>query len=155
MLIPVRAGLVTPLLAPSSRLHGGGRLVGLIVEGRTTMFHEIRWTAPKIKQRLALLAPLVYRRSQPLAPFRVHPLTGPLDAPPVGPDVDTSSWSEIAPDSWWGPWATTLMLRGQFTVPADWDHTAPLALVLALGDAGEFVHPEALVYVDGHSYAAC
>jgi alpha-mannosidase len=37
-------------------------------------------------------------------------------------------------------------------VPAAWAG-APVALFLPLGDAGEFAHPEALIYLDGTAYA--
>ena len=39
--------------------------------------------------------------------------------------------------------------------PSDWSREAQIALFLPLGDAGEFTHPEALIYVDGTSYATC
>jgi alpha-mannosidase len=47
------------------------------------------------------------------------------------------------------------MLRAHFQIPADWERESNIALYLPLGDAGDFIHPEALIYVDGVSYAAC
>ena len=41
------------------------------------MLHKIRWTTKKIAQRLALIEPLVYRRSAPIPPFRYQALNGP------------------------------------------------------------------------------
>ncbi|MBA3943265.1 MAG: alpha-mannosidase [Herpetosiphonaceae bacterium] len=119
------------------------------------MLHTTRWTAQKIAQRLELIAPLVYRRSHTLAPFRYHPLASPLEPPLVGQKVDDSDWQVIEPYTYWGTWRTDFMLRSSFDVPGDWDQALPVALYLPIGDAGEFVHPEALAYIDGASYAAC
>ncbi len=47
------------------------------------------------------------------------------------------------------------VLRTTFTVPAGWDTSAPVALFLPLGEAGDFSHPEAMAYVDGAPHAAC
>jgi len=117
--------------------------------------HKIRWTGLKIAQRLRLIEPLVYRRTHFLAPFRYASLAGPLDAPPVGFDVNDANWPEIKPFSYWGEFITDFVLRGQFQVPADWDPALAVALYLPLGDAGDFSHPEALAYVDGTPYATC
>ncbi len=119
------------------------------------MTHTIRWTAQKIAQRLSLIEPLVYRRRQPLPPFRYMALAGPMEAPPVALDVDDSDWPVIEPHSYWGTWTTDFVLRGGFQVPADWDPGAPAALYLPLGESGDFSHPEALAYIDGVPYAAC
>jgi alpha-mannosidase len=116
--------------------------------------HTIRWTTQKIARRLRLIEPLVYRLHQPLAPFRYAALPGPLDAPPVGREVDDAHWPVIEPYTYWGHFMTDFILRGHFQIPADWD-AGPVALYLPLGDAGDFSHPEALVYVDGTPYAAC
>lgn len=119
------------------------------------MQHTTRWTAKKIAQRLALIAPLVYRQSHELPPFRYHALSSPSETPPVGPDVDDSNWQVIEPYTAWGSWRTNFIMRSTFTVPTGWDPNTPVALYLPLGDAGEFVHPEALVYIDGTPYAGC
>jgi alpha-mannosidase len=117
--------------------------------------HTIRWTAEKIAQRLALIEPLVYRRHQPLAPFRYLVLEGPHTAPPVGLDVQDNQWSVVEPDTYWAGWSTDFTLRTHFTVPAEWPADAPVALHLPIGTAGDFSHPEALVCIDGTAYAAC
>jgi alpha-mannosidase len=119
------------------------------------MTHKIRWTAEKIAQRLSLVEPLVYRRRQPLAPFRYAALGNPAQAPPLGPEIDDADWAVIEPDTYWGAWTTDFVLRSHFQVPADWDPAAPAALYLPLGNAGDFSHPDALVYIDGIPYAAC
>jgi hypothetical protein len=56
------------------------------------MLHRIRWTEEKVAARLALIEPLVYRRSAPVGPFRYRALPDPLTPPPVSPDTDDSEW---------------------------------------------------------------
>ncbi|MEA3334317.1 MAG: alpha-mannosidase [Chloroflexota bacterium] len=119
------------------------------------MLHEMRWTETKIRQRLELIEPLVYRRRQPLASFRHMTLPDPLTDPPIGIEVDDSDWETIEPDSYWGIWMTDYALRTSFQVPQDWDADSPVALYLPLGEAGDFSHPEGLAYIDGEPYAAC
>ncbi|MCK4471119.1 MAG: alpha-mannosidase [Anaerolineae bacterium] len=119
------------------------------------MIHKVRWTAPKIAQRISLIEPLVYRRRQPLPPFRYTTLSDPMAAPPVAPNVDDSDWPAIEPNAYWGQWMTDFALRTHFQVPADWDPDVPVALYLPLGEAGDFSHPEFLAYIDGTPYAAC
>ena len=55
----------------------------------------------------------------------------------------------------WGTPGGDFELHGTFEVPGQWDATAPVALYLPIGDAGDFSHPEALVYVDGLPTAGC
>src|SRR5215216_703372 len=119
------------------------------------MYHRTHWTPEKIKQRLALIAPLVYikRKSFPSSFYRE--LDDALTAAPVGMDVDDSKWQEISANEYWGSWMQNFVLRTTFTVPGDWDRTQPVALYLPLGEAGDFSHPEALAYIDGIPYAAC
>jgi alpha-mannosidase len=119
------------------------------------LIHKARWTAQKIARRIRLIEPLVYRRRQPLPPFRHSILSGPLDPPLIGSDVDDSNWPVIEPNTYWGRWMTDFMLRSHFQVPDGWDPAAPVALFLPLGEAGDFSHPEALAYIDGVPYAAC
>ncbi|MBP7961540.1 MAG: alpha-mannosidase [Caldilineaceae bacterium] len=121
------------------------------------MIHKQRWTPEKIKHRLDLIAPLVYRRTVDLPPFHFHALTGPMD-PAAADAIRTSeyaAWPIIAPNTYWGPWDTTFVLRTRFTIPAAWADQGPVALFLPLGEVGEFSHPEALVHVDGQPFAAC
>jgi len=118
--------------------------------------HQVRWTLKKIAQRLNLIALLVYRRRQALFPFRYQPLPSPSTAPPLDRDVDDSSWQVIEPQTYWGAWETNFVMRGRFQIPADWDKDIPIALYLPIGIGGDFFsHPEALVYIDGTSYATC
>jgi alpha-mannosidase len=117
--------------------------------------HTIRWTAKKIAQRLALIAPLVYRRRRELPPFRYLELDGPLAPPPVGPDVDDSAWATVAPRSYWGGWNVNFVLRTELTVPPGWGDSGPLLIHTTLGASGDFDHPEALAYLDGRPFATC
>jgi alpha-mannosidase len=119
------------------------------------MLHKDRWTTQKVTQRLTLIEPLVYRRSAPLTPFRYQALPSPMDTPTLGEDVDDSNWTVIEPHSYWGSWVTDFILRSRFEVSTDWDPELPVALYLPIGEAGDFLHPEALVYVDGTAYAGC
>ena len=120
------------------------------------MYHKTHWTTEKIKQRIQLLEPLVYRRKCDLPPFRLHfaPDAEP-DTPLASPAINDSAWAVIKPYSYWGDWRANFTLRTTFQAPADWPADLPIALYLPLGDAGDFSHPEALAYLDGVAYAAC
>jgi alpha-mannosidase len=118
------------------------------------MSHSIRWTLPKIEQRLKLIEPLVYRRQEAMPFFRYRVVSVSEVSDVVGKEVDTTDWDEIVPLAHWGKSATDYVLRSSFTLPADWPLDAPCALYLPLGEAGDFSHPESLVYVDGSAYAA-
>jgi alpha-mannosidase len=119
------------------------------------MYHRARWTLEKIKHRLELIVPLVYIKKKSLSSFRYRELESALTFPPVGADIDDSSWQEINANEYWGSWMQNFVLRTTFTIPEDWDKTQPIALYLPLGEAGDFSHPEALAYIDGEPYAAC
>ena len=119
------------------------------------MYHRIHWTPEKIKQRLDLIAPLVYIKQISLSPFRYLELKSPLAAPPIGEDVDDSKWTEINVNDYWGAWMQDFVLRTSFTIPDDWDASQHVALYLPFDDAGDFSHPEALAYIDGQPYATC
>jgi alpha-mannosidase len=118
------------------------------------VIHKQRWTVEKIRQRLGLISPLVYRRQTAVPPFRFRALAGPTDPAAVSAlHDDPAAWPIIEPYSYWGSWMTDFVLRTQITVPAEWDPAAPVALYLPIGDAGDFSHPEALAYLDGAAYA--
>lgn len=119
------------------------------------MYHQIRWTPEKIAARLKLIEPLVCIQRNMLPPFRYMELENPSVRPPVGPEVDDSGWEEVNPHEYWGRWLTDFVMRTHLQVPQDWDPQVPLALELQLGEAGDFSHPEALVYIDGLPYATC
>ena len=119
------------------------------------MYHKQRWTLEKIKQRLELIAPLVYIKRKPLPSFRYSELENALTPPLMGIDVDDSGWQEIDAYQYWGAWMQNFILRTTFAIPEDWGTTQRIALHLPLGEAGDFSHPEALAYIDGIPYAAC
>ena len=119
------------------------------------MYHRARWTPEKIKQRLELIAPLIYIKRKALPAFRYRELENAQTPALIGVDVDDSTWQEINADEYWGSWMQNFVLRTAFAVPEDWDRSQPLALYLPLGEAGDFSHPEALAYIDGEPYAAC
>jgi len=108
--------------------------------------HRIRLTESKIARRLELVETLVYQRRQPLPTFRFH--AG--DELLVTPDVDDGDWPVIAPNACWGELGQDFTLRTTFTVPTDWQ--APVELLLPIGNACQFVRPEALAYIDGYAY---
>lgn len=119
------------------------------------MRHKQRFTVEKIKQRLNIIMPLVYRGRSELPPFFYQPLAGPQVPPPLEPIMDDTTWELVRPQSYWGAWQTNFALYTTFTIPADWPEDNPIALYLPIGEAGDFSHPEALAYLDGQPYAAC
>lgn len=119
------------------------------------MYHKQRWTSDKIKQRLNLIAPLVYRQRKNLPSFKYLELSSPLTVPPIQTSVDDSQWTELEANTYWGSWMQNFVLRTTFAVPEFMDATQPIALFLPLGDAGDFSHPECLAYIDGEPYATC
>jgi alpha-mannosidase len=119
------------------------------------MYHRTRWTSEKVNQRLQLIIPLVYRKRNSLPSFRYRELADALIPAPIAVNVDDSKWQEIDANEYWGSWMQDFLLRTTFTIPEDWDTSQPTALYLPLGEAGDFSHPEAAVYIDGQAYAGC
>ena len=119
------------------------------------MYHKQRWTPEKIKQRLELIAPLVYIKRKALPVFKYRELANPLTSPPIEVNVDDSTWKEIDATDYWGSWMQDFVLRTTFTLPEYMDASQPIALYLPLGDSGDFSHPECLAYIDGEPYATC
>jgi alpha-mannosidase len=114
--------------------------------------HDVRWTEQKLEQRLELIGPFAYGRKVELPSFRYRALT---EAQPHPPTDNGDAGTIVPPNTYWGDWETSFVLRTSFEVPHDWDRAIPIALLLAIGDAGDFCHPEAMVYIDGKSCAAC
>jgi alpha-mannosidase len=123
--------------------------------GGAGLRHQIRWTSEKIRQRLILIEPLVYRRRHSLPLFQYLKLEGPHVSPLAFSASDSDGWKTVQWGSYWGEMNADFVLRGQFQVPTGWEVGAPIALHLPIGTAGDFSHPEALVYIDGRPYAAC
>jgi len=119
------------------------------------MFHDIRLTSRKIRQRLHLIEPLAYRHRQPLSCFKYLKLSNPMDYPPASLKVDDENWQTIPWGSYWGKFNADFVLHTRFQVPSNWSADIPIALYLPIGKAGDFSHPEALAYIDGAPYAAC
>jgi alpha-mannosidase len=119
------------------------------------MSHTSRWTAQKISQRIKLIEPLVYREKQPLPPYQILQYNDAQATSVVPPDIENGDWETIRPNEYWGGRNISFTLRTQFKIPADWRAETPIALSLPIGDAGDFSHPEAMVFIDGTPYAAC
>ncbi len=116
------------------------------------MRHRMRFTLEKIAQRITLLLPLVHRQTTPIPAFKIQYLADeaiPHDLPTLSPD---STWQTIQPGQYWGPIQQSFVLCSTFTAPPAYAPNA--ALYLPLGDAEDFVHPEALIYIDGEPLAA-
>ncbi|MEW6278346.1 MAG: alpha-mannosidase [Candidatus Eremiobacterota bacterium] len=105
------------------------------------MHHRQRWTVEKLARRLRLVETMVYRRRHGLPAFRLKRADSP------------GGWEEIPPDTGWGDWRMDFLLSSTLQVPGDWE--GPLSVYLPLGEAGDFSHPEALLYLDGSPYAGC
>lgn len=120
------------------------------------MYHQMRWTAEKIQHRLKLVEQRVYRNAVNLPPFRLHlcPDTEP-DRPLADPELYDSNWPILEAYNYWGSWRSNFTLRTTIRCPAKWTSDLPTALYLPLGESGDFSHPEALIYLDGHPYAGC
>src|SRR5689334_6293233 len=71
-------------------------------QGRLHLHHDIHMTAKKIARRLALIAPLAYRRCAPLPPLRFKQLAGPTTPPPLDPPQDGAGWQVVLPNTYWG-----------------------------------------------------
>ena len=105
--------------------------------------HNIRFTTAKIANRLELIRTLSYMRRQTLLPFRLHSGESPI----VQVDVDDGDWPVIESNNHWGQSGRDFTLRTSFTVPDDWQ--APIEIFLPIESADNFIHPEALAYIDG------
>jgi len=119
------------------------------------MRHEIRWTTQKLRKRLELITPLVHSRIQPTPPFHCLKLVEPVSDPLSLNKSLSDSWFQIEPgDYWLGP-STHFLLSTSFSLPTAENPEDILALYLPIGVAGDFSHPEAMVYLDDEPLAAC
>jgi alpha-mannosidase len=119
-------------------------------------YHKNYWTAEKISRRLKLIEPLVYKKVQPIPSLYYTEL---IDlnqfAQASEGNFDNSLWQELKAGDYWGKRNQNFILRSKFQIPTEWGNVKVVALYLPLGEAGDFSHPEALVYINGESYAAC
>ena len=118
------------------------------------MLHDIRWSSKKIAKKLELIESLVYRSRLSLPPFRYIELENPIDQPTNSHDTSEKEWKEIPANTYWGGVDKNFILRTAFRIPADWPKDLHIALYLPIGIAGDFSHPEALVYIDDEPFAA-
>jgi alpha-mannosidase len=119
------------------------------------VLHDIRWTSQKIRQRLELIKPLEYCRRDPLPNFSLQIIDGDSSNPNQNSSQNKGVGSTIPWGSYWGGANTNFQLRTSFKHPKDWDRRQRCALFLPIGIAGEFSHPEALIYIDGDPIASC
>ncbi len=119
------------------------------------MLQDIRWTFPKIKQRIELLKELEYRKVIPIPPFYFREIKNPLDSPLIGTENDASNWNLIQPDDYWVNPRINFILQTEFKIDGHNKESGSFALFLPIGIAADFSHPEALVYIDGKPFAAC
>ncbi len=117
--------------------------------------HDVRWTFPKLQRRIALIANEIHRTRVPLPAFSIQKLdhVGPLDRQNIDPAPE--AWTDIPSHSYWGEWRMSFVLKTGFSIPETWIGKGPVSVLFDIGEAGDFVHPEALVYVDGQRIAAC
>ena len=67
----------------------------------------------------------------------------------------TLKGTELLPGMAWGEPGLDFLLRTELTAPASWSDDELIALFLSLGIAGDFSHPEALIFIDGEPVASC
>ena len=109
------------------------------------MDHAFRFTAEKIRKRIALVTQHRSIRSEPLQTFEFRRAKGAMAAPEL--NGSAGGWEEIPPGTYWAGADTHFTLRSRFSIPPDW---ANPALYLPFGTLGDiFNHPEALAYIDG------
>ncbi|MFA9406768.1 MAG: alpha-mannosidase, partial [Anaerolineales bacterium] len=119
------------------------------------MLHDIRWTSQKIRQRLELIKPLEYCRRDPLPNFSLQIIDGDSSNLNQNSSPNKGVGSTIPWGSYWGGANANFQLRTSFQHPKDWDRRQRCALFLPIGIAGDFSHPEALIYIDGDPIASC
>lgn len=115
---------------------------------------DLNETLQKFTARLKLIEPLVYHQRWEMPEFKLklypegsHPL--PLK------EGESGNWSTVVPYTYWGKWNCDFVLTASFALPKEATNLENLALYLPLGQAGDFSHPEALMYADGVPFAAC
>ena len=118
------------------------------------MNHQTRRTVDKVRARLSLIDQKVYAQRTPIEPFQLRA----LESPAVELSTDEPVDDRFVTIEWGTPWGRPrldFVLRSRFSVPTGWSEDGPIALHLPLGIAGDFSHPEALVYIDGEPYGSC
>jgi len=97
----------------------------------------------KIVQQLGLIESRIYQRRIPQPHFRYK--TGNQSL--FSPETNNCDWSIITPGTYWGKPRQDFILQTTFAVPDNWQ--APVIFSLPIGKGQDFIHPEALAYIDG------
>jgi alpha-mannosidase len=105
--------------------------------------------------RLRLIEPLVYRQYWKLPEFKLQLFPEGSQPMPLDETAALRDWPVIEPYTYWGKWNSDFVLITRFALPEETLSINNLVLYLPLGEAGDFSHPEALMYADGQSFAAC
>lgn len=113
------------------------------------MQHQMRFTYDKIKSRLELIKPLIYRHKHPIDPFYYQELETADTPPPFHAPDDT--WQTIAPSTYWGHIQRNFVMKTRFSVPKEYSGT--IEFYLPMGNSQDFAHPEALMVIDGTPFA--
>ncbi len=115
---------------------------------------DLKQTLQKFAKRTLLIEPLVYRQHWELPAFRLK-LYPEGSQPLPMKDGESADWPSIVPYTYWGKWNSDFVMIVTFALPSEARNLDHLALYLPLGQAGDFSHPEALMYADGVPFAAC
>ncbi len=102
------------------------------------MFPTFKQRLDSLAHRLSVLTPYIIADTAPLAPFELR----------LG---DSTAWTPLAHNSYWGAWQTRFEMRGVYTIPKRFKSRDDLALLLPLGNSGDFEHPEALLRIDNEA----
>ena len=116
------------------------------------MHHKMRFTVEKIESRIKLLTPFIYHQKTAIPNMRLKYLEDEEVPDNITEQDNIEDWHEITPSSYWGPINRNFVMRTTFVVPPDYAPHA--ALHLPMGNAEDFAHPEALIYIDGKPLAA-
>ncbi len=116
------------------------------------MRHKNYMTVDKIKHFINTLNRRVQKKLTELPPFHYTQLESAFV-----PALDESffknyQWTKIESNSFWGKPGADFIMRSSFAVP-DQSCGKVLALNLPIGNANDFCHPEALVYIDAKPLA--
>lgn len=115
------------------------------------MNHELRLTAEKIRSRIEMIRQFRFLSREPIEKFRFVRLPDAGSKPDL--DGDDMSWPRLDWNSYWAGSDTHFVLRSKLRVPAAFGD--PVGLHLPIGEGKDaFLHPEALLYVDGRPIAS-
>ncbi len=115
---------------------------------------DLNQTLQKFTKRLQLIEPLVYHQRWEIPAFRLKLFPEGSQPLPLQ-EGEPSTWQTVAPYTYWGKWNSDFVLTVTFVLAPEARTLEHLALYLPLGQAGDFSHPEALMYADGVPFAAC